>query len=486
MGAAQEVSGATVVAPPRHAGRWLALILIAGAALRIATADYSLWLDELASMVFAHQPLDRLWSGWMLRETNPPLFYTMLRGWIGLWGEGDLAVRMLPVTIGMAGIGAIFVLGRAVGGVTTGLIAALLLAASSAHVGYSHELRGYGLTQTGALVALIGAVGFLRDRGRSSLALYVLGAAVALYAHTMLALLVLLTSLGVAVLLRGDRAALVRWIGANLLLAAIWSWWAWISVRQAMMPNPNFGWIERPGWIDAVRMTEAGYLLPPGTGGVLLAGIGAVLVWLARRFRGRADVALLIALVAAAPLALFLISQRMPVFLPRTLFWASGPLIVLVALGIAQASDRRIMAALAVTAAGIVAAGLIGWLPVRESERWDRAAALTAAQAAGRIVMIHGEINALAFAHYAARKPSPMRIVAVRSRVPGADRWGAGLFAGAVIDEVAVRAIVAREGRVLSLGWGAADPLGLARFAVKDGPPLQSSHQPFVQAWRAK
>ena len=73
---------------PAAAGRlraplMLALMLVAVAAFRIHTAQYSLWYDELASLEFARQPVSRLWSSWMLRETNPPLFYTMLSGWIG-------------------------------------------------------------------------------------------------------------------------------------------------------------------------------------------------------------------------------------------------------------------------------------------------------------------------------------------------------------------------------------------------------------------
>ena len=50
-----------------------AAVLVA-AMVRLAFSDYSLWFDELASVFFASQPTERLWSAWMLRETNPPLF----------------------------------------------------------------------------------------------------------------------------------------------------------------------------------------------------------------------------------------------------------------------------------------------------------------------------------------------------------------------------------------------------------------------------
>ena len=63
---------------PAAAGRlraplMLALMLVAVAAFRIHTAQYSLWYDELASLEFARQPVGRLWSSWMLREIEASL-----------------------------------------------------------------------------------------------------------------------------------------------------------------------------------------------------------------------------------------------------------------------------------------------------------------------------------------------------------------------------------------------------------------------------
>jgi hypothetical protein len=60
---------------------WLVVpILLGAAALRLFTSGYSLWLDEIAAVRFARQPLALLWSGWMAREANPPLYYSLLKG----------------------------------------------------------------------------------------------------------------------------------------------------------------------------------------------------------------------------------------------------------------------------------------------------------------------------------------------------------------------------------------------------------------------
>jgi uncharacterized membrane protein len=184
----------------------LAAILAAVALLRIGTADYSLWYDELASLEFARQPLARLWSEWMLRETNPPLFYTLLAGSIAWLGHGHVAVRLLPIAIGLAGIGPAYLLGRALGGARVGLLAAVLLSLSAEHSDLSHQVRAYSLAHTAVLFACLGMVGYLHRRSRAALILYPAATLVALYAHTTLALFAGLAALTMLWLLRGTVA----------------------------------------------------------------------------------------------------------------------------------------------------------------------------------------------------------------------------------------------------------------------------------------
>src|ERR1700743_3860512 len=96
--------------PPARPGRGrrdhglLAFILLFAFALRLATADYGLWLDEIASVTFAKMPLADLWGDFIRRENNPPLYYTLLHFWIIPFGTGDMAVKALSAVIGTAGI----------------------------------------------------------------------------------------------------------------------------------------------------------------------------------------------------------------------------------------------------------------------------------------------------------------------------------------------------------------------------------------------
>src|SRR5512142_2026365 len=91
----------------------LSLIVLLALGLRLHLAgEQSLWRDEIASVAFARLPLSQLWSVWMVHETNPPLYYSLLHVWIRLFGEGEFAVRSLSAVIGAAAVACAGILGR--------------------------------------------------------------------------------------------------------------------------------------------------------------------------------------------------------------------------------------------------------------------------------------------------------------------------------------------------------------------------------------
>src|SRR5690606_15382964 len=105
-----DASSAGSIAP---AGAWLrpttqrdylalGVILIAAAAIRFwDLAGPSYWVDELYSLNFAGLPHGQLWSEWMVREPVPPLYYSLLRGWTALFGDGEFAARSLSALFGV-------------------------------------------------------------------------------------------------------------------------------------------------------------------------------------------------------------------------------------------------------------------------------------------------------------------------------------------------------------------------------------------------
>ncbi|MEO6248756.1 MAG: glycosyltransferase family 39 protein [Sphingomicrobium sp.] len=466
--------------------RWaLTIILIIAAVVRLAGIHFSLWLDESATLAFARQPMSHLWGVWMLRETNPPLFYTLLKGWQMVAGMADPLARLLPIAIGLVGVWGISLLGRAIGGARAGLLAAALLALSAIHVDYSLQLRGYGLAHGGVIFACLGMVRFLQERGHKWLLLYVTGAAVALYGHTTLALFVVLANAAMLLLLRRDRRALAQWFAANVLLALIWGWWGWITLRQLGAPH-NFSWITVPSLAQAWRTTSIAlvplYLRSDTAGGsaLLAAMLGGSGIYAVRR--AQAETSLLAILALGAPLLLFAVSQKTPVLLPRTLFWASGPLFSLLAAAIVSITERRMALFVAALAIVLSAVGLAAWYPDGQQEQWPAAAAVLDRRATERDIWVADDAVALALVHYL---PNARARIIVVDR-PGAphERWAAGLFPGRHIGAPEAGRRFGEQCHVAVLARGDYDP-GPLLVALKARPTAIGSRarNPLVWLW---
>jgi hypothetical protein len=323
---------------------WIAAALAIAAVLHFALAAQSLWLDEIASAKFAEGPVSRLWSVWMRHETNPPLYYTLLAGWQHLAGSSDAALRALSLLFGGLTIVLAYVIALGIAGRRAALFAAVLIACLPEHLHFSQEIRGYGLGQAAALAAIWGFLRFCegcRNPGekRFGLTIYVLGCTAALYSHTTLGLLPLILNLfffAQVLVRRIDRPAVLPWIAANLVVLALWGWWltiVWWQVNHAT----NLAWLSRPTLAQAVHGALVAYVpqawLPIRLAVLAIMGAAAALgAW-----HLRAKPAFVLPVCALlVPVLLFVISFKSPVLLPRTIYWASAPMWLTVAVGLAR------------------------------------------------------------------------------------------------------------------------------------------------------
>ena len=408
------------VATIRNGRIALLVILLIAAALRFASIDYSLSFDEIASMVFAHQPTVHLWSGWMVRETNPPLFYTLLHFWIRLFGSSDIAVKALPAVIGFATIAVGYGVGRRLGGVWAGLSVAALMAVSPEHILMSQLARAYILAALVVLIAVHGLIDLLRWREGPiwpALARYAIGALIALYSHTMLVLFVMLANGAVfwSIASRWDakRRLLSPWIVTNAIVVLLWAWWGWITWQQLGGGGSNISWMTVPPLSDVYwDIRETWVPVDYGIAGrIAMLVIAATFAWALWQGRRRGRILLLLGGALVVPAILYAISLKVPVYSPRAIFWP-GMLFTL-ALGTAIASlpqPRLRAAALAVLGTASIVQHL-AWLPDREAERFDD---LTAALRAHpeRPVLVQDESVALALGHYCGAA-CPLYIVTV-------------------------------------------------------------------------
>lgn len=243
------------------------LIALLGA-YRVVTGNYALWFDEYATLIFADLPLHQLWSGWMVNETNPPLFYSLIKGWQLLGFHTVLGLRLLPVLFSMVALALIAAAAWLGWSRSAATSAVLIVGVSPHHVFFSQMLRGYMLASDGVLLSFLGLLllvriaecrpGEPRRTTRIALALYAGGAALAIYCHTTMLLWPPIAMVALAATLRSQllarRGHLLRHLlVANLAIAALAGWWLGITFAQLKLGAQNVSWIRAhnlPKYLD--------------------------------------------------------------------------------------------------------------------------------------------------------------------------------------------------------------------------------------------
>jgi uncharacterized membrane protein len=364
----------------------------------------SLWLDELSSVSFAELPQHQLWSNWMVRETNPPLYYSLLQVWIDAFGRGEFATRSLAVAAGVLSVPAMYLVGREVHSREAGLAAALLTAVSSQQLQFSQQVRGYAL---GFLAAALALYALLRltdrwlDKASSHLqaaphlALYTGATGLAVYTHTTFFLLPLLANLYIAWLwwFRAGRdwRAATGWVVANVALLILCSWWLWITYLQLTTDGgaAPIEWIEQPTLRTAIlRLQHVYFARKLGLGSYVVgAAFTAAAAWGLWRVSLERRV-LLATVIVGLPLFLLLLSVKQPVYLERTLFWAQAAYIPAVAAGAVALPMRRLALPAVLVLATVWFADAVIWRRDYYREPWRDIAQVVAARAGPRDALL--------------------------------------------------------------------------------------------------
>jgi mannosyltransferase len=272
----------------RLPGALWAIVLLALVLRAYDLLAQSLWLDEAMSLYWASLPVSEVMARLMALsgDPHPPLYYLMLKAWIAVLGDGEIAVKSLSVVAGLAIVPLTYGLGERLFGRRTGLFAALLTAANPLLVWYSQEVRMYSLLTALTLAATLCLWQALDTRRGRWWLLYALLALAGAYTHVYGALL--LPAHGLFALwawgrgwrgVRGDqRAAWLRSVVAGLSAfasAAIpyapWAWAARQSSGSAFSGRP----LLNP-WEMLVALLAAFTANRAVAPGIVLAAVGAL------------------------------------------------------------------------------------------------------------------------------------------------------------------------------------------------------------------
>ena len=242
----REFGSAPLTGPSAWIGVGLfSVVLVIGVWLRFATTSL-LWLDEALSVNIAKLPVGDI-PGALKRDGAPPLYYVMLHYWIRVFGNSDVAVRMLSGACSVFALVGLFFLVRRIWGRETAFIATGILAASAFASYYATEARMYALVML--LVVVLGwALMALVDRPTVLRAL-LLGVVAAALLYTHYWSIFLFGAVGswlILMVIRGGSARRAGLFGLAGLAAAAVAFVPWLPIFSFQSAHTGTPWAKTP------------------------------------------------------------------------------------------------------------------------------------------------------------------------------------------------------------------------------------------------
>jgi hypothetical protein len=316
---------------------------------------YSLWYDEIFAVSIASSDWNELLAAVAADRTNPPLFYLLLKVWMGVGGVSVAWLRLLPCLIAIVGVGPLVALARVYGLSARSTVVALAAAAASPlMVTLANEIRAYSLLFLLGAASLWAWKRFVASADETDVRLAVTLAAInagLVYTHYFGWLVV--GAEGVATLLwyRQHLRIFALTVVAVAALFAPWAWTVWREAAHHARPLENVEWITRPAFADLVRFYDALTARVIAVGWewvgavVFLVPLGALAVKSAlRAHRDALPRTAELALLALLPtLIVFVASLTLArsAFVPRYLIVAAPAWFLLVALSVDALSARH-------------------------------------------------------------------------------------------------------------------------------------------------
>ncbi len=194
---------------------------------------------------------DTSWSGILENlKTNahsPPLYYFLLKLWMGLWGTGEAATRGLSSMFYLFSIAAVLFLGKTLYDQKTALLCAFLLMVNPMAVQFAQFARMYSLL---SFLGILSTFFFLRQfftggASKRNLAAYMAVNAAGTFTHYWFFFLLL--AQGAACLLWFPKSALKSFLLAMAASVAPF-FLLWTPVLRIQMTNGGTSEFNRPGF----------------------------------------------------------------------------------------------------------------------------------------------------------------------------------------------------------------------------------------------
>jgi uncharacterized membrane protein len=213
----------------------------------------SVWFDEAYSILVAKQSPGQLLHLTAL-DTHPPLYYLLLKGWAGLFGWGELALRSLSVLCmgGAAALGILLV--RRLFGVRVALMCLPFVVFAPFLLRYGFEIRMYALASFVGIAATYVLVMARQTKERQRqlrlYGLYMVLVALGVYTLYYMVLVWVAHVVWLVWMARGDKQSIVRVPWFVAMCGSVVLFLPWLPVFVSQIGNGALAAISQPLTVD--------------------------------------------------------------------------------------------------------------------------------------------------------------------------------------------------------------------------------------------
>ncbi|MGC9220981.1 MAG: glycosyltransferase family 39 protein [Solirubrobacteraceae bacterium] len=388
---------------PRWARLAALLLLLVAASLYIRTRYIGgqFWMDEGITVGISSHPLTAI-PGILRYDGSPPLFYLLLHVWMTMVGNGEAATHWLALIFSTLTIPVGYWVGSSIDGRRAGLVSATFFAFNAFLDYYGVETRMYTMMTLWGLLATAGFIRGFVFRERRYVLLFAVSEALMLYTHdwsvyfgagSFLALVLLYFTGDEQIRENLIKDVVAAFAGAILLFVP----WVPTAIYQAL--HTGAPWDKVPRFGAPVQIAVGVFGGASITVVMLLAaGIGyAPMFNRPHKLSRSARVAMmLLAIPVLTLLCAWVGSHITPAWVVRYFAPIVGPLVLLLAIGVARAG---VVGAVAVVFVVAFMARPASFMPQYKSDMQDVAGEMAPMLHPGDLVIV-GQPEQTPLAYY--------------------------------------------------------------------------------------
>lgn len=298
--------------------------------LRLLFLDfYPLNIDEPFTVFYSQMSFDQI--GQMLRtENNPPLFFVIMHFWINVFGISEFSVRFLPALYSALTVIFIYLIGKDNFSKRVGLTSSFIFIFSESHFEYSHDCRAYTLLVFLSTVSIYYLLKLLSENGKRTDWLWfgVCNSFLA-YAH-FIGWLVLFIEV-VFILSEFKKAPIKKFVISYAVTLITLAPYLPIFLKRVTESTKNETWVQKPYLSDLYSKLWDFSNKPLVTIVFIIILLSGFIFLIRQKNKTNMQLKALLFWFLIPYIGLFIVSNKLPLYIERYLLIISIPYYILIA-----------------------------------------------------------------------------------------------------------------------------------------------------------